>query len=192
MLSARTAWIFDLDGTLAQPQHDFDAMKQQLGLPLDLPLMEGLNGLPAARRAAAWETVAAWEHALADRALAATGVHDLLEALVGRGCRVGILTRNRRDVALRTLDALGLQAHFAAADVLGRDEAAPKPAPDGILRLLRRWNAVPSDAVMVGDSVHDVGAARAAGVFGVLVGPQPTAEAVALADLVLEGLPQVA
>lgn len=39
-----------------------------------------------------------------------------------------------------------------------------KPAPGLIEDILRRWNILPAEAVMVGDSASDIAAARAAGV----------------------------
>ncbi len=45
-----------------------------------------------------------------------------------------------------------------------RDEAAPKPDPEGILVLLAAWNATPESTVMVGDFRYELEAGRRAGV----------------------------
>jgi len=37
--------IFDLDGTLADSQLDFDAMRREMELPLGLPILEALTRL---------------------------------------------------------------------------------------------------------------------------------------------------
>ncbi|MNT43065.1 Phosphoglycolate phosphatase [compost metagenome] len=54
-------------------------------------------------------------------------------------------------------------------DVLGRDEAPPKPQPHGLLQLASRWAVAPGELAMVGDFVHDLSCARAAGARSVLV-----------------------
>ena len=53
--------------------------------------------------------------------------------------------------------------YFAEVDILGRDEAPPKPEPDGIHQLLSQWGAESSDAIMVGDYLFDLQSGRKAG-----------------------------
>lgn len=50
-----------------------------------------------------------------------------------------------------------------------RGEARPKPDPDGLLRIARRWNVTPAELVMVGDYRFDLDCGRAAGSRTVLV-----------------------
>ncbi|MFF0155991.1 HAD family hydrolase [Streptomyces sp. NPDC005263] len=49
--------------------------------------------------------------------------------------------------------------------VITRQDAPPKPAPDGLYLALNRLNIEPERAVFVGDSPTDMTAARAAGVL---------------------------
>jgi phosphoglycolate phosphatase-like HAD superfamily hydrolase len=58
---------------------------------------------------------------------------------------------------------MGLDRTFAAS-VTGEETAHPKPAPDGLLRVLELLKARPEGAVYVGDTVMDARAAEAAGV----------------------------
>ena len=60
----------------------------------------------------------------------------------------------------------------AADHVLGRDEAAPKPDPAGVQKLLAAWDAAPASAVMVGDFRYDLEAGRRAGVATIYYDPQ--------------------
>ena len=99
----------------------------------------------------------------------APGAIELVRTLSERGCQLGILTRNAYELALLTLQAIGLHDCFAPAHVLGRDEAAPKPAPDGLLHLADAWQVAPHELVMVGDYRFDLECARAAGACSVLV-----------------------
>lgn len=162
-------WIFDLDGTLTESVHDFAAFKASVGLPVDQPILESLGALAPDRAAEVYDALDRWERGLALQALAAPAALALLTELQEAGCRLGILTRNSREVALLTLHAAGFAAFFEADHVLGRAEAPPKPSPAGVLRLLAAWRAAPADAVMVGDWDFDVMAGRAAGVQTILV-----------------------
>ena len=71
----------------------------------------------------------------------------------------------------KTLEAVGLAGFFADAHVLGRDDAAPKPSPEGIQKLLGAWRAEARDSVMVGDFLFDLYAGRDAGAATVYVDP---------------------
>ena len=184
-------WIFDLDGTLTVAQHDFDGFRRRVGLPEGLPLLEAIALRPAEERPALLDAVHRWEADLADEAVASPGARALLEQLTGSGVPVGILTRNSRATARRTLAAAGLDRYFAEAVVLGRDEATPKPSPDGVLRLLAGWGAHPSRGVMVGDWRFDLEAARGAGVRAIWLDLERSGAFADLADRVIFGLEEL-
>ena len=164
MLVNFTHWIFDLDNTLADSAIDFNAMRQQLGLPLDQDILAAINARPTAEATVLRRRLAELEREYALHARPLPGAHALLTSLVERGARLGILTRNSHANALQTLAVCDLAKFFDPAHVLGRDEAAPKPDPDGIRKLLAAWGAAPATAVMVGDFRYDLEAGRRAGV----------------------------
>ncbi len=168
-LHRRDCWIFDMDGTLTLAVHDFPAIARALGLPDDEPILESLSALPPQRRLALYRRLDEIELELAEQARVAAGAEDLLRDLAGRGHRLAILTRNARSVALRTLAVCGLSEFFPPERILGREQAEPKPAPDGIHRLLELCSAAPGSSVMVGDFLFDLQAGRAAGVATVYV-----------------------
>ncbi len=188
LLRDRTAWVFDLDGTLTVPMHDFSALKVELGLPPDRDILGGISLAPATEQGRLREAVRAWEREHVRSAVAAPGAMALLDRLLERRCRVGILTRNTRATALSTLERIGLIDRFDPVCVLGRDSAAPKPAPDGVLALLRRWNARAHGAVMVGDYVDDLRAGRAAGASAVWIDHDRTGLSSSEADVTIHGL----
>ena len=111
----------------------------------------------------------AHERELAEAAQPAPGAVALVRELQARDYRLGILTRNAHALALLTLQAIGLDDCFASADVIGRDEAPPKPDPGGLLHLAGQWQVPTQALVMVGDYLFDLECARAAGAHGVLV-----------------------
>lgn len=94
------------------------------------------------------------------------GIREMLDALKRRGCRMGIVTSKWRLPTLRTLQAFDL-ARFIAVAVCADDIEVRKPAPDPILEALRQLEGRPDDALMVGDGVFDIQAARAASVRSV-------------------------
>lgn len=187
----RACWVFDLDGTLTLAQHDFDALKRDLGLPPGLAVLEGLETVQEPRRSFLVDAIHRWELELADAARPAPGAQALLEELVGAGRAVAVLTRNTREAALRTLETTGLRRFFPTDRVVGREEARPKPAPDGLLRLLARCGAAPADGVMVGDFLFDLQAGRAAGTGTVWVDAEGTDRYRAWADLVVRSLEEL-
>ncbi len=168
-LSQLRHWVFDMDGTLTIAVHDFQAIKRALDIPLSDDILSHLAALPADVRAAkhAWLLEHERDFALASQP--AAGAVELVRELAGRGVRLGILTRNARELAHVTLEAIGLADCFAVDDILGRDEAPPKPDPGGLLKLAQAWKVEPSQMVMVGDYQFDLACGRAAGTHTVLV-----------------------
>ena len=162
-------WVFDMDGTLTLAVHDFEAIKRALDIPQVDDILHHLAALPAAEAAAKHAWLLEHERELALAAQPAPGAIALVRALRERDCRLGILTRNAHELALLTLEAIGLGDCFATADVIGRDEAPPKPDPGGLLHLAAQWRVAPGELVMVGDYRFDLDCARAVGAFGVLV-----------------------
>lgn len=162
-------WVFDMDGTLTVAVHDFDAIRVALEIPAEHDILTHLAALPADEAAAKHAWLLEHERDLAVASTAAIGAVELVRELAGRGCRLGILTRNARELAHVTLEAIGLADCFPVEHILGRDEAAPKPSPDGLLKIAGAWGVAPSELVMVGDYRFDLDCGRAAGARTVLV-----------------------
>ena len=168
-LASARHWVFDMDGTLTLAVHDFEAIKRALDIPLADDILGHLAAMPEAVAAAKHAWLLEHERELALTSQPAPGAIELVRALHERGCRLGILTRNAHALALLTLRAIGLDDCFAVADVIGRDEAPPKPDPGGLLHFAKTWQVAPSELVMVGDYRFDLECARAAGARSVLV-----------------------
>lgn len=93
---------------------------------------------------------------------------DVLEYFYNAGVRQGLCTNKPAGVTRQILNALDISGYFAS--VIGGDSTeSRKPHPLPLLTCLREMQARPEDAVMIGDSGADVGAARAAGVPVILV-----------------------
>lgn len=164
-------WIFDLDGTLTVAQHNFPAIRRELGVPADEDILTYLESLPSSESKRLSAQLDAIELRLAADVEPAPGAAELIRRLHQHGVQLGILTRNLRSVALASLEHIGVIDCFAPEHVIGRDEAAPKPDPDGIYKLLDDWQLPASRAVMVGDFHFDLSAGRNAGCQTCLVLP---------------------
>ena len=156
-------WIFDLDGTLTQAVHDFDRMRDILGIPRGEDILGHIAGLPEHERIEKNLQLDQLELDYAIQAKPAQGVYELIELLVERKSQLGIVTRNTKAFAHLSLQALRLDEYFPIDHIVGRDEAEPKPDPSGIAHLMRLWSCAPEQTVMVGDYKYDLLAGRAAG-----------------------------
>ena len=170
-LLRRRHWIFDLDGTLTKPVHDFDHIRAQLGLPAGLGTIEGLEQMPEAEQAELMEKLnrIGWEYAL--RSEIQDGARAFLDELIADGCKLGVVTRNNRPNLDESLRLIGCEDLFPAEVRQSRDDPPAKPAPDSLQRLLARWGAEAKDAVMVGDAIYDLQAGRAAGTATLYLDP---------------------
>lgn len=181
-------WIFDMDGTLTVPMHDFDDIRAALGLPEGIPILEAIDTLPERESEQISRRLDEIEFRIASQAEPQPGAQELLRALERQGSELGILTRNNRMNALETLRVCSLLEFFQPEAIVGREAALPKPDPEGVNKLLRLWNARPADSVIVGDYLFDMQAGREAGTLTVYVGPREKAEWRAYMDVWVKDL----
>ena len=160
-----------MDGTLTLAVHDFDAIRAELGLPPGQPILEQLAAMGPDAAAPIEKRLNEIELELSYQARPAPGATELLNELRDGGVAPGIVTRNNRENVRATLSAAGIVDFFQEANIITRDDAPPKPDPEGIQRLLRSWKADPADAIMIGDFRFDLEAGRAAGTATAYVDP---------------------
>ena len=178
--------VFDLDGTLVDSAPDLaEALNRVLdenGLPTVAPdavrhmVGEGAarmiaRGFAAAGRAVGDEPpdrlrqrfLAHYADCLADSTRPFPGAVAALETLAAAGRRLAVCTNKSEATSRALLDRLDLSRFFSA--VVGGDSlAAHKPDPRHLVAAILRAGGAPERAVMVGDSIVDVEAARAAAV----------------------------
>jgi phosphoglycolate phosphatase-like HAD superfamily hydrolase len=160
---ARKFWVFDLDGTLTLPIHDFAVIRNALGVPKGSDILGYLASLPPSEAQPLHDRLDNIENGLLARIEPATGLVPLMDELCRRNVRFGLLTRNTRERAQKTLEILGVADFFPYECIIGRGDAPPKPDPEGLLRLSGGWEAAPAEMVMVGDYLFDLQTGRNAG-----------------------------
>jgi HAD superfamily hydrolase (TIGR01549 family) len=166
------AVIFDLDGTLTQPCLDFDVIREEMGLAPDgEPILEAMETMTSVQLRQANLVLQVHEDRAVEQSELHQGARETIDALRRQGVRVGVLTRNTRENAMRVAEK-----HDLAFDgILGREDGPAKPDAHGILSLCRQFCVEPGQTLMVGDYVHDLQCARAAGAIGVLMKSHPNA-----------------
>jgi len=96
------------------------------------------------------------------------GAVAALDALAEAGARLAVCTNKRAYLSRKLLAELNLQSYFQA--LAGRDTfAVSKPDPGHLTQVIAAAGGDPGRAVMIGDSVTDLRAAKGAGVPSILV-----------------------
>jgi len=182
---------FDLDGTLVDTAPDLmstlNTVLGEEGLPPlayeMAPLLVGrgakvmlergfaADGRPLEEPDASRLFARYIEHYLvhcADQSRPFPGVLEALDRLEAEGAILAVCTNKRTDLSLAVMGALNLTSRFKV--IVGAD-MAPRPKPDAshLLHTIELAGGDPRRALMVGDSINDVLAARNANVPIVLV-----------------------
>jgi phosphoglycolate phosphatase len=112
-----------------------------------------------------------------------------LQGLKDAGYKLGVMTNDAESVAHAHLSQAGVHDYFDF--ICGADSGfGAKPDPEPLLAFCSHVNVDPFHTVMLGDSTHDLEAARAAGMaaVGVLTGIAPAAELAPFADGILNNI----
>jgi pyrophosphatase PpaX len=172
--------LFDLDGTLVDTtafllrsmRHAFEGYAGRaptdaewiagIGTPLRTQLREILPDEPTVD--ALITRYRAFQHAHHDAmTFAFPEALDVVSQLRARGHPMGLVTSKGHELAMRTLQHVGL-APFMDPVVTADSVTRHKPDPAPVRFALDRLGVSPAEAIFVGDSPHDVNAGNAAGV----------------------------
>ena len=95
------------------------------------------------------------------------GITDLLDTLGQRDAWLAVATGKSRAGLDRSLERLGWRGRFITTRTA--DEGAPKPDPWMLLDICAELGVAASEALMVGDTTHDLGMAESAGARAIAV-----------------------
>jgi phosphoglycolate phosphatase len=208
-------FIFDLDGTLVDSRADLvtslNLALARLGHPCLSPgLIGGFVGegveklIERALRAATGKDPGSAEiqktvqiymdeyegHLLDETCLRDQGM-ETLNAL--SGAELAVVTNKPEAFSRRILDGLGIGNMFSV--ILGGDSAVRrKPEPDALLKAMELCRAEPGETVMIGDSLTDIEAGKAANTLtcAILGGFRPDEELLASGcDFLISSLMQL-
>jgi len=186
--------VIDMDGTITKFNLDYAAARRRVLEELE---KRGLRTAEMDEQVSLWVVLGKLESALKPeefRSLRAIfykyfeemevkaaqdvtifpGAVDVLRELRSKSLKLGLVTNNSRSGTGLTLNRLKLQHLFDA--IVTRDDCEEmKPAAAPILKILRELGVSADQAILVGDGVMDVMAARAAGIrsAAVTTGPFP-------------------
>jgi phosphoglycolate phosphatase len=179
------AVLLDLDGTLLDTAGDIviaaNRMRQAFGFaPLDAAVIrnfigKGISNLvgkvlkdavgevgPSAIKVAVANFEKHYAECFAETSKPFPGVIEGLDALRAKGFRLGCVTNKARQFTEPLLEKTGLTPYFEIA-VSGDTLAEKKPHPLPLTHAAEFFACMPQEMLMIGDSVNDAEAARAAG-----------------------------
>lgn len=166
------AVFFDFDSTLTAPGAlDFPEIKQAIGCPQDIPILEFIDSLKGeTAKDRARRILDDYEIEAAAASRPAAGCERLLRELKARGLQIGIVSRNSLKSIARAFENFSDCRMDTFDVIISRDSpAAVKPSPEGVLLAARELGLPPERTIMVGDYVFDLRAGRAAGAYTVLL-----------------------
>ena len=179
------AIVFDLDGTLIDSapdladalngvlrsqglrEHALDDVKAMVGAGAKVLIQRGFaaNGKALSEREADHllpAFLADYRARATDKTHLMPGAQRLLTQLAAAGVRLGLCTNKPEDITRQILEDLAVASLFGS--IVGGDTTpAKKPDPHPLLYTLEELGCAADEALMVGDSAADAGAAKAAG-----------------------------
>lgn len=178
--------LIDVDGTLVDSVPDLafcvDEMQKQLGLPprgeasvrhwvgngverlVQRALINQLDGMPeeAIYQQALPIFRQLYSENTSKRSCLYPGVSEALEFLRSTGVKIGCVTNKASEFTLPILRDLAIADYFELV-ICGDMVARKKPDPMPLLQAAEQLAVKPAQSLMLGDSMSDVKAARAAG-----------------------------
>ena len=160
------AVLFDFDGTLTRPGSlDFSLIRQAIGCPDGMPVLEFMAGVEDDRRRA--DMARQLDRFELDGATASrpnSGAERLVAAIRKAGLPVGILTRNSRASVLKALENFpNLSMDDVHVLVTREDPVEIKPSGEGVLLAAGKMGVDPAHVLVVGDFHFDMLAGDNAG-----------------------------
>jgi phosphoglycolate phosphatase len=178
--------VFDLDGTLIDTAPDlvdtlnvvfaregwppvpYETARNQIGGGARMMIQrgvaaEGIVLAPDKFERLFADFIAHYTEHIADRSQPFPGLIDALDDLSGRGCKLAVCTNKLEWLSVRLLTQLDLAYRFAF--ICGQDTfGMQKPDPEVLRRTVAAAGGDIAQAIMIGDSITDISAARAAGI----------------------------
>lgn len=169
--------VFDVDGTLLDTalcilQSLHDALIAKTGSSPEISDLEFALGNPSAATMKQLNVsdpeavIALWveiEDSYRDMIVPFDGICDMIRSLSEKGYRLGIVTSRTREELDLVFKHLSISPLFSTV-VCSDDTDRPKPSPEPLLKYMEITSAAPEELLYIGDNIHDLQCASAAGV----------------------------
>lgn len=147
--------LFDLDGTLVDSPIDFAGMRRSLGINEKqdiLGYLESIKDKDPDRYAEGADIVYQYELEASKKVNLFEGVLDFLDFLKSEQFKMGVVTRNCREIAEIQMKGI---THFFE-HILTRDDVQnPKPHPESFLFFNQKYNFTSDKTLFIGNHRHD-------------------------------------
>ncbi len=158
--------IFDFDGTITQPILDFELIRKEMNLKENSgSILEEMNKMSPQQRQIAIEILDKHENNAAKNAVLNPNAHQTIRKLAQNNIKIAILTRNTKENTLKVAEKFNLKFDI----IVDRSVQPTKPHPHGVLWICKKFNTSPKQTLVVGDYLHDLLCAKAAGAKAVLL-----------------------
>lgn len=174
--------IFDLDGTLVDSQLNFPLMRQQVGCPEGVDILQYIQLMSNQEQAEAHALIEQHEREDAQQATWLPGAQALVHSITQLQLPVAIVTRNSKEAA----DIKRHNNQIPISILLTRGDAPAKPDPSALLHIAKQWQLPPETIAYVGDYKYDLEAARNAGMQAYLYAPNDIPEYAHLAHVIYQ------
>ena len=156
--------IFDMDGTLVDSKIDYQAIYNALKLNADQSIVKYISTLSAEEQIRALQIVNQFEEEGCQLSVVMPGALDLIHFLKKNKINIAMFTLNSKSIALKTLKMHNLDISC----VITREDAKPKPDPEGLHQICQQFKSKASEVLYVGDYLYDLQAGQNAGLKTVL------------------------
>lgn len=165
--------IFDMDGTLTEPFLDFDAIRAEIGVTdHSVLILEAMKKMPPEKLKHCQKILRRHEQQAVKNSKLNIGVNETLQKLAKRNIKTAIHTRNTKANAKEVL----LRHNLDFEIIHDRNDGPPKPHPSGVRLICERIGVCANETIVVGDFLHDIESANAAGAISVLIKTHADAE----------------
>jgi HAD superfamily hydrolase (TIGR01549 family) len=152
----------------------FSKMREALGIEKRVDILDHIDSLPTpSEQKQAHQKIQTVEREAMSQMVPQPGLVELMSYLDSRGIKKAICTRNFESPVQHLLTSF--LGEFDFEPLITRSFKPPKPSPAGVLHIARKWGfgtedgELAEDMIMVGDSLDDMLAGRAAGTTTVLL-----------------------
>ncbi len=161
--------IFDLDGTLFQLDIDWPALKKRISDEMGGKEINYDELLQTATPGEANKIIDIIDKTELEGALSGYVLPGVVEVLseISKHYKLAVVTRNGKAAAAKALEKItsGYEVIIVARD----DVQNLKPHPEAMELALKKLGLAPNEIVVVGDTIHDVEAAKAVGATSIAV-----------------------